>query len=87
LKAKPALNRIKDKIEALENVSDNDSKVELSKMEKGTTFGRSKGVKKPEPFKGSLEPWIKKDNIIRNFGSSEIGADVFEPIFHGFSVM
>jgi uncharacterized coiled-coil protein SlyX len=80
LKARPALNRIKAKIETLENVPDEDFKVELSKIEK-TKFGKNRSAKKPKPFKGSLEPWIKKDNIIRNSDSSEIGFESYES-FH-----
>jgi hypothetical protein len=84
LKAKPALDRIKGKIEALENVPDEDFKVELSRIDEATKVGRIRSAKKPKPFKGSLEPWIKKGNFVRDFVSSEIGFENFEPIFHEF---
>lgn len=87
LKARPALSRIKGKIEALENVTDEEFKVELSKKEKWASMRGARGIKKPKPFKGSLERWIKKDDIAKNLGFSEICTNVSDHMFHEFSLL
>ena len=66
LNSKPDLSKIKDGIEALENIPDQEFKLELSKADKGFSTGRTK-AKKPIPFKGSLEPWLKKDDHFSHF--------------------
>lgn len=61
LNSRPDLSKIKDRIEALENIPDQEFKVELSRADKGISVGGSK-AKRPIPFKGSLDPWIKKED-------------------------
>lgn len=81
LKARPDLSKIKNKIVALENVADEEFKVELSKTDRRVRLGRSKTTKKPIPFKGSLEPWIKKQcRPLRDLDNGEILSDL---LIHG----
>jgi len=66
LNSRPDLSKIKDRIEALENIPDQEFKVELSRADKGLSIGRTR-AKRPIPFKGSLEPWLKKDDQFSRF--------------------
>ena len=61
LNSRPDLTKIKDRIEALENIPDQEFKLELSRADNGINIGRTR-AKRPKPFKGSLEPWLKKDD-------------------------
>lgn len=66
LRTKPPLSRIKDKIENMESVTDEEFKTKLVKREKPLSR-RVRRVKKPKPFKDtSLEEWIKKNGNSRN---------------------
>lgn len=88
LKARPDLSKIKNKIEALENVPDEEFKVELSRMEKGTRTRGGKGIKKPVPFKGSLEPWIKKQSSnASSFDSTDRDNGILERAFHEIPII
>jgi hypothetical protein len=81
LTARPDLSKIKNRIEALENIPDEEFKVELGKAEKGIPVGRNK-AKKPAPFKGSLEPWIKKeDSFLRYYDFPETSLNFFPPYY------
>ena len=82
LRARPDLSRIKAKIEALEHLPDEEFKVELGKAEKGLSVRSNRSSKKPLPFKGSLEPWIKKDSISLDFDLAEKGLEMLESMFY-----
>lgn len=85
LKARPDLSKIKNKIEALENVPDEEFKVELSKRDRRIRLKGNNITRKPVPFKGSLEPWIKKQSIsIKDLNSSEIYSGLLGNGFHEF---
>jgi hypothetical protein len=83
LKAKPPLSRIKDKIEDMENVTDEEFKTKMIRREK-LPSRRIRSVKKPKPFKGaSLEDWIKKNSSSINY--SFYTADISEEVSELFS--
>jgi hypothetical protein len=71
LKPKPPLSKIKEKIEDLESMTDEDFKIMLSRKERPPSVMVS-GRKKLKPFKGSLEPWLKKGAIAETPASFDV---------------
>jgi hypothetical protein len=85
LRAKPPLSRIKDKIENMENVTDEEFKTKLVKREKPPSR-RVRRVKKPKPFKdASLEEWIKKNGKSRNSSLYFAYVDISDAVSECFS--
>ena len=86
LRARPPLIRIKEKIEEMESVTDEEFKTKLARVEKPSSR-RTRSVKKPKPSKGpSLERWMKKDNNLGSSSFQDLFADVSEEILHRFSL-
>jgi len=81
LKPKPPLSKIKEKIEGLENMTDEDFKIMLSRKERPTSIMVS-GKKKLKPFKGSLEPWLKKGDIATSLDFFEVTSELPDNMVH-----
>lgn len=86
LRARPSLTRIREKIEEMESVTDEEFKTKLARVEKPSSR-RIRSVKTPSPSKGpSLERWMKKDNNLGSSGFQDPFADVPEEMLHRFSL-
>jgi len=86
LKVRPSLSRIKEKIEEMESVTDEEFKTKLIRGEKSSPR-RVKSVKKPKTSEGpSLEKWIKKDSRLGNSGLCGTFADISDQVLQRFSL-
>ena len=86
LKAKPPLSRIKEKIEEMENVTDEEFKTKLAKGEKPSSR-RARSAKKPKQFEGaSLEKWIKKNDNLGKLGFYGTFIDISDEVLQRFSL-
>lgn len=80
LRVRPPLSRIKEKIEEMESVTDEEFKTKLVRGEKPSPR-RVRSAKKPKPSEGpSLEKWIQKDNSLGNLDLCGTFTDISDQI-------
>jgi hypothetical protein len=86
LRARPPLVRIKEKIEEMESVTDEEFKTKLARGEKPSSR-RVRSAKKLKPSKStSLEKWIKRDGSLGDLCFCNIYTDISDEMLYRFSL-